>query len=257
MTNALWVSGSGDPVKLYAARINYHQAALTQGGESSSENYIVECLTSIQYEALAKCFLDLGTAFLRNMNYPEALQANQRALDITKRFLGEEHESTADSYRQLGITQNDLHDYKSAFQSFKCALTIRVKLFEDHESTADSYRQLGVAQYNLDDYRSALQSQQRALAIHIKRFGDHKVTAESYRELGITQYSLCDYKSALQSQQCALAICIKLFGEDHKSTADSYSELSKTQYRLGGYKAALQSQQRALAIRIKLFGKHF
>ena len=160
MTNALWVSGSEDPVKLYAARINYHQAALTQAGESSSENYIVECLTSIQYEALAKCFLDLGTAFLRNMNYPEALQANQRALDITKRFLGEEHESTADSYRQLVVSQYNIHDYNSALQSHKRALAIRIKLFGDkHESTADCYVEIGAIQHSMEDFESAFQSQ--------------------------------------------------------------------------------------------------
>ena len=92
-------------------------------------------------------------------DYKAALQSHRCALTIRIKLFGDDHENTADSYRQLGITQNDLHDYNSAFQSFKCALTIRVKLFgEDHESTADSYRQLGVAQYNMDDYRSALQS---------------------------------------------------------------------------------------------------
>ena len=257
VTNALWVSGREDPVKLYAARINYHQAALKQGRESSSENYNVECLTSMQNEALAKCFLDLGTAFIRNMNYPEALQANQRALDITKRFLGEEHESTADSYRQLGVSQYNMHDYNSALQSHKRALAIRIKVFGDkHESTADCYVELGAIQHSMKDFESAFQSQQRALDIRIKKLGkERERTAESYRQLGVTQNDLHDYKSAFQSFQNALAIRISLFGVEHEKTAQSYRELGLVQHNMHDYKAALQSHHCALTICIKLFGE--
>ena len=71
------------------------------------------------------------------MNYPEALQASQQALLITRMHFGEEHESTADSYFSLGETQHQMHDYKTALQSHQRALAIRIKLFgEEHESTA-------------------------------------------------------------------------------------------------------------------------
>ena len=74
-------------------------------------------------------------------------------------MLGEEHKSTADSYRDLGVTQNEMHDYTSALQSHQRALAIRIKLFgEEHESTADSYREIGVIQANMHDYTSALPS---------------------------------------------------------------------------------------------------
>ena len=89
------------------------------------------------------------------MNCPEALQANQRALDITKRFLGEEHESTADSYRQFGVLQC-MHDNNSALQSHKRALAIRIKPFGDkHESTADCYVEIGAIQHSMKDFESA------------------------------------------------------------------------------------------------------
>ena len=38
-------------------------------------------------------------------DFTSALQSHQRALAIRIKLFGEEHESTADSYRELGVTQ--------------------------------------------------------------------------------------------------------------------------------------------------------
>ena len=257
VTNLLWKLSSQDPAKLYAARIKYHESALTQCKESALNIDKFEDVSHLQNEALARCLLDLAKVFKERKSYHEALQANQQALEISERILGEKHESTADSYRELGVTQNNMGDFTSALQSHQRALAIRIKLFgEEHESTADSYRQLGVTQNNMHDYSAALQSHQRALTIRLKLFGeDHESTADSYRQLGVTQYNMHDYSAALKSHQRALAIRIKLFGEEHESTADSYRELGVTQNNMGDFTSALQSHQRALAIRIKLFGE--
>ena len=257
VTNLLWKLSSGDPAKLYAARIKYHEYALTQCTESPLNIDEFGNVSHLQNEALARCLLDLSKVFKERKSYHKALQANHQALEISERTLGEKHESTADSYRQLGVTQHEMHDYNSALQSHQRALAIRIKLFgEEHESTADSYRQLGVTQHAMHDYKAALQSHQRALAIRIKLFGEeHESTADSYRQLGVTQNNMHDYSAALQSHQRALAIRIKLFGEEHESTADSYKDLGVTQHEMHDYTSALQSHQRALAIRIKLFGE--
>ena len=72
------------------------------------------------------------------------------------KLFGEEHESTADSYRQVSATQNNMHDYTKAVQFHQRALAIRVKLFgEEHESTADSYRQRDITQHEIHDFTSA------------------------------------------------------------------------------------------------------
>ena len=85
-------------------------------------------------------------------DYKAALQSKQCALTIRIKLFGEEHESTADSYRELGVTQAIMHDYASALQSQQRSLAIRMKLFgEEHESTADTYRTLGVTQANMHD----------------------------------------------------------------------------------------------------------
>ena len=80
-------------------------------------------------------------------NYSAALQSHQRALTIHIKLLREEHERTADSYGQLGVTQYHMHDYSAALQSHQFELAIRLILFgEEHKSTADSYRQVKISQ---------------------------------------------------------------------------------------------------------------
>ena len=49
-------------------------------------------------------------------DYALALQSYQRALPIPIKVLGEEQKSTADSYRDRDVTQNEMHDYTSALQ---------------------------------------------------------------------------------------------------------------------------------------------
>ena len=63
------------------------------------------------------------------------------------KLFGEEHESTANSYRDLGLTQQQMYDYKAALQSYQRALAICIKLFgEEDERTAHCYMHVKVTQ---------------------------------------------------------------------------------------------------------------
>ena len=253
------VSSREDAAKLSAGRIMYHEKAIKQC-ESGKENSPIHernfATLALHQETLAKSYADHAECQFKMQKYPEAVQSEQRALDIRLQLFGEEHSSTADSYHSLGITQHELGDFISALQSKQRALDIRLGLFgEEHSSTADSYYSLGITQHELGDFISALQSKQRALDIRLQLFGEeHSSTAVSYHSLGVTQHARGDYISALQSIQRALDIRLELFGEEHSSTADSYNLLATTQHAQGDYSSALQSTQRALDIRLKLFG---
>ena len=50
------------------------------------------------------------------------MKALLTATGIRINLLGEEHELTADSYKQLGVTQYHMHDYRAALQTHKCEL---------------------------------------------------------------------------------------------------------------------------------------
>ena len=44
-------------------------------------------------------------------DFTSALQPDQRALAIRIKLFGEEHGSTANSYRQLGVTRHNMGDF--------------------------------------------------------------------------------------------------------------------------------------------------
>ena len=96
-------------------------------------------------------------------DYTSATESNKRALNIRQKELGEDHENTAHSYFNLGITQYVLTDNNLATQSHKRALNIRQKaLGEDHENTADSYFNLHhMCDVNAKCSNQYIQSEQR------------------------------------------------------------------------------------------------
>ena len=97
-------------------------------------------------------------------DYNAALQSKQRALAIRIKLFGEEHESTADSYKTLGVTQHEMNDYKAALQSHQRALAICMQLFgEEHKRTAQCYMHVKVTQELLCKDRKT--NQKRAICI--------------------------------------------------------------------------------------------
>ena len=233
-------------------RISFHQKALDRCSEKSASY-------RVHKEALATCYKNLGRVLYGKKFYSEALNSQQRALDISMELLRdrEHHTNTADRSLKLGVTHHSNGDCKSALKSKKRTLDIRIELFgKEHARTANSYGSLGVTQHSLGEYTSALDSKQHSLDIRLKLFGEeHACTADSYYSLGVTQHSLGDFNAALDSSQHALDTRLKLFGEDHADTANSYENLSAIQFSLGDFNAAIDSQQRALDIFLKLFGE--
>ena len=233
-------------------RISFHQKALDKCSEKSASY-------RVHKEALATCYKNLGRVLYGKKFYSEALNSQQRALDISMELLRdrEHHTNTADRSLKLGVTHHSNGDCKSALKSKKRTLDIRIELFgKEHARTANSSGSLGVTQHSLGEYTSALDSKQHSLDIRLKLFGEeHACTADSYYSLGVTQHSLGDFNAALDSSQHALDTRLKLFGEDHADTANSYENLSAIQFSLGDFNAAIDSQQRALDIFLKLFGE--
>ena len=97
-------------------------------------------------------------------DYKATLQSKQRALAIRIKLFGEEHESTADSYRTLGVTQHEMKDYKAALQSEQRALAIRIKLFgEEHESTAETRSKISISNLRLTSASTDFRDMSRSL----------------------------------------------------------------------------------------------
>ena len=219
-------------------RISYHRAALElckHSNETNEKENVATCC-NMHKDALAKNFLDVGSAFRAKGDFVSALENEKCALDIRLKQFGEDHVSTANSYHSLGATQYASGDFASALYSTQRALNIIRKLFaEEHPTTAYSYFFVGATHHKLGDFSSALQSKQRALDIRLKLFGEeHSSTADSYYSLGVTQQEAGDTSAALRSKQRAFDIRRKLFGE-HSSSVDNYYSLGVKQHEVGDY----------------------
>ena len=76
--------------------------------------------------------------------YVQAQPLAEKALDIRRRLLTDDHPATARSYTILGLILQDRGDYAAARRLYEKGLEIRRKLLsEDHPDTAESYNNLG------------------------------------------------------------------------------------------------------------------
>ena len=128
---------TGDTTLPTVKRIGFHKKALDQCDEHSP-------LYQVHKEALAACYVDLGTIQHSLEDFNAALDSIQQALDIRLKLFGEEHADTAYIYHSLGTTQHSLGNFKAALDSKQHALDILLKLFgEQHADTAYIYHSLG------------------------------------------------------------------------------------------------------------------
>ncbi|MCB1066423.1 MAG: tetratricopeptide repeat-containing protein, partial [Verrucomicrobiae bacterium] len=93
----------------------------------------------------------------------KALELAQKALDIQRAVLGEEHPDTAVTYGNLGSTYDSLGNHAKALELTQRSLDIRRSVLgEEHPDTALAYGNLGSTYYSLGKYDKALELEQKS-----------------------------------------------------------------------------------------------
>ena len=224
-----------------------------------------------QHSDTADSFHEIGVTLFEMECFSSALQYHMRSLKTRQllhgaqqaELFGENHPQKADSYHaigvaqsyhQLGRTQCQMGNYDQAFQSHKCALSLKKRLFgEDHMETADSYDELGKVSFFKRNFSAAFKMQRLVLGMRQQKLdGEHKKIGDNLYQLGLVQKELEEYEKSLKLHQHALHIRMKRFGENHTKTADSYYQVGIVQYHLERYNRALDSHLKARRIREKL-----
>ncbi|CAB3996059.1 Nephrocystin-3 [Paramuricea clavata] len=97
----------------------------------------------------------------------------------------------AECYRCVGREQNSRQQYRSALESYKCALqTLQALHGEIHAEVATSYYNIGVVQDNIGDSESSLQSYFCALKISLGLYSGHHPHALMIQER-INRHPFC------------------------------------------------------------------
>jgi len=176
----------------------------------------------------------------RRGDYVEAVQQNQRALDIYQR-VGNQG-GVADAYQMLGIFSRDRGDYDEAARHYQRSLDINKRL-GDQADMANNYGELGSLAERRGDFDEAARHYQRALEIS-ERLGDQAKMASTYNQLGILAHRRGDFDEADRQYQRALEAFERL--GDQSGMATTYHNLGSLTQSRGDYDEADRHYQRAL-----------
>jgi tetratricopeptide (TPR) repeat protein len=208
-------------------------------------------------ELFAEIQSDLGVIYGKLGRHQEALNYQERALELQEELFGEEHPATATSYNNIGSAYGDLGKHQDALIYKEKALELRKKLLgEKHYNTIASYNNVGLTYGVLGNNQEALKFQEKALKLQKEVFGEeHSATAVFYDNIGLNYGALGNNQEALKFQKKALELQIKFFGEKHPSTAISYNNIGFTYGSLGKHQEALKFQEKALELQKEVFGE--
>jgi tetratricopeptide (TPR) repeat protein len=191
-------------------------------------------------------------------HYAEAERIDRSLLEIRRRWLGEDHPDTAESYDDVGVALLYQGRYAEAEPLLRAALAINLKVLRDgHPETAVSYNNLAA---NLDyqgRYAEAEPLLRQALAIRLEVLGsDHPKAAQGYNHLATNLLYQGRYAEGEPLLRQALAIKLKALGADHPHTAIGYGNLAGNLTAQGKYAEAESLDRKALANCLKALGEN-
>ncbi len=178
----------------------------------------------------------------------------EKALEIYRRLLTDDHPDTAGSYNNLAQNLTEQGKYAQARPLHEKALEIHRRLLtDDHPDTAAAYSNLAK---NLDAQGKYAQAQPLSeKALEIKRrllTGEHPDTATSYSILAYNLNLQGKYAQAQPLFEKALEIYRRQFTDEHPYTALSYNNVALNLHSQGKYAQAQTQNEKALEIRRRL-----
>jgi len=206
------------------------------------------------------CYLYIGNFYRIKWENKTALSYLNKALEIVKNKLSNDHEFIAHIYNAMGAVYANINDYNKALEFYKRSLSINIKyLGEQNSYTAANYNNIGAIYLFQGDYGRALDFFEKSLRIRIKEVGQwHKTVASSYNNIAEVYSKTGDFKKALEYNEKALSIRLKVLGQNNIYVAYSYFNLGVIYRNLGEYDKALEFHNKSLAIDIMNFGdEHF
>jgi tetratricopeptide (TPR) repeat protein len=122
----------------------------------------------------ASTYNNIGVTRHEMKNYASALDAHQHALQMRLELFGEDHPETAQSYREIELTQQATEDCKSKQKALKTDRELKLAAGENHpgilsQGTARSYDNVEDTRHATKDFDSAKASRHHADQITSKQ----------------------------------------------------------------------------------------
>jgi len=186
--------------------------------------------------------------------YAQAQPLFEKALEINRRLLTDDHPDTANSYNNVAANLNDRGKYAQAQPLVEKALEIRRRLLtDDHPDIAISYSTLAYTLNGQGKYAAAQPLHEKALEIRRRLLtDDNPSTAGSYNNVAYTLNAQGKYAQAQPLYEKALEIKRRLLGDNHPQTANTYNNVAGNLNAQGKYLQARPLYEKALEINRRL-----
>jgi len=189
--------------------------------------------------------------------YAKALPFAIKALNISKRILGENDSDYATNLNNLAMLYEKIGEYAKALPLQQQALQVNKQALGDEHpyyivslnNVAGLYEDMGKYVKALPLYHEAFQVSKRTLSEKSPLY------ATTLNNLATLYSKMGDYTKALPLYQQALNIRERILGKEHPSYATSLDNLASLYQRMGDYAKALPLYQQALGIRERILGK--
>jgi tetratricopeptide (TPR) repeat protein len=204
----------------------------------------------------ANSLVDIGYVYLREGEYPKALESFESALAIHKATGNRQDQWIPLSY--MGEVYVDLGDYSHALEFYQPALTIlkELKTANPKDSSYSTNEEItladmGAVYFRLGQYQKALDFYQQSLAIQ-KQDSNYSGSMETLNNIGVVYVNLGNYPQALDAYQQALTILQSCCSGFYGTKAAIFNNQSSIYYNLGQYQKSLELAQQAANIYQKL-----
>ena len=200
----------------------------------------------------------MGLLFWHYGEYKTALELLEDALVMTEAIYGEQYESTATVYQNIGNVLSDMGRYELALETYQKVLKLREGLLPEHDPrVADICTKVGNLYRITANLDQAMRFHQRALSIYMALQGNHSnlASADSYNDMGNVFYDRGDFDAALVEFRKALKIQESILGKRNPSLATTHSFIGMSLKRKGNKSGALQEYETALAIQEETLGE--
>ncbi|MDQ3151696.1 MAG: FxSxx-COOH system tetratricopeptide repeat protein [Actinomycetota bacterium] len=187
--------------------------------------------------------LDRTATYLQTRGEPApAWPLFERALDLRRSTLGDDHADTLESLNNLALDLWALGHYEQARQLAEDALTRRRRVLgDDHPDTLESAHDLVCPLWALGHYEQARQLAEDTLTRRRRVLGDdHSDTLLSASNLAVALWALGHYGQARQLNEDTLTRRRRVLGDDHPDTLHSASNLAVDLRELEHYEQARQ-----------------
>lgn len=193
----------------------------------------------------------LGCVKYHQGDYAQAIHYHEKAVDIFKKYLPEDHPHFATSYNSMGAAYFSTGNYSEAISFYKQAIDIRKKnVAENHPSLVVSYANMAIAHTHMREFSKAISYYQKCLAIEEDILpANHPDLALTYNNIGGVYNSMNDHKQSLAFYKKALEIRQASLPSNHPDIGESYHNVGSIHCDMGEYAKALDCHTKALSIR--------